>query len=123
MLDLAYVRLLLRAFSVFWYGICAVAILFGLFELVLGLAAVLNLNLLGVKPADGPGFLALSLFTIAIAVGFFVLGRYFFRFVLLLLDRHRNEPNEEQFESLYSGATEEAADQQWGSADADKDDD
>ena len=42
MLDLACIRLLIRAFSVLWYGICGAAILFGLFGLFVGLAAVLR---------------------------------------------------------------------------------
>jgi len=123
MLDLANIRLLIRIFSVVWYGVCGAAILFGLFELVLGLAAVLNLNLLGVKPANGPGFLAVSLITMAAAIGFSVVGRYFFRFALRLIDQQGNAPNEEQLESLHSGATAGAMDQPWGSADADQDDD
>ena len=68
MLVYAYVRLVVRAFSAFWYAICGAAILFGLFELLVGLAAVLNLNLLGVSPADGPGFLAIAILTIAAGV-------------------------------------------------------
>ena len=71
---------------------------------------------------DGPGFLAIAILTIAAGVGFSILGRYFFRFVLLLLDQYCNKSIEEESDSLYSGAADGAMNQRRGSADAGEDD-
>lgn len=118
MLDPAQKRLLMRAFSslliravsVFWYGFCGAAILFGLFLLFLGLAGLLNLEPFGMKiaPGAGLGFLVGSAFAMGMAIACLFAGRYL-RSVLSLLDPHAKKSDEKQFEFLYSGQSEEAA--------------
>ena len=88
MLDLPHVRLLIRAFSTVWYVVCGLAILFGLFLFLCGLAALLDLNLFGMEFESGTGtsFLVMSLAAVAIPVVFIFVARSLFRYILAQLD-------------------------------------
>ena len=93
MLGPSHVRLLIRAFSKVWYVSCGLAILFGLFLFLCGLAALLDLNLFGMEFESGTGtsFLVMSLAAVAIPVVFIFVARSLFRFFLAHLDEVENQ--------------------------------